>query len=62
MSRDEVEHLLANIHSLKHRALFMAAYGTGLRISEACALRTTDIDRSRKVIHVRGGKGPRTAT
>ena len=57
MSRDEVERLLANIHSLKHRALFMTAYGAGLRISEACALRTTDIDRRRKLIHVRGGKG-----
>jgi len=57
MSRDEVEQLLAQIHSLKHRALFMTAYGAGLRISEACALRTTDIDRKRKLIHVRGGKG-----
>jgi len=57
MSRDEVEQLLAKVHSLKHRALFMAAYGAGLRISEACALRTTDIDRGRMLIHVRGGKG-----
>jgi len=57
MSRDEVERLLGKIRSLKHRALFMTAYGAGLRISEACSLRTTDIDRERMLIHVRGGKG-----
>jgi len=35
----------------------MTAYGAGLRIFETCALRTTDIDRERMLIHVRGGKG-----
>lgn len=57
LSRDEVERLLSSIHSLKYRALFMTTYGAGLRISEACSLRTTDLDRERMLIHVRCGKG-----
>ena len=31
---------------LKHRVLFMVAYGGGLRLSEACGRRTSDIDRA----------------
>jgi site-specific recombinase XerD len=57
LSRQEVEQLLDATHALKYKALFMAAYGAGLRVSEACALQTTDIDRARMLIHVRDGKG-----
>jgi site-specific recombinase XerD len=57
LSRDEVEDFLGRIRSLKYRALFMLAYGGGLRISEACSLSTMDIDRKRMLIHVRLGKG-----
>lgn len=57
LSRQEVELLLGATHSLKYQALFMAAYGAGLRGSEACTLQTTDIDRARMLIHVRHGKG-----
>jgi len=57
LSRDEVEALLEKVHSLKYRALFMVAYGGGLRVSEACGLRAGDIDRKRMMIHVRAGKG-----
>jgi integrase/recombinase XerD len=57
LSRAEVERLLATIHVPKHRALFTTVYGAGLRISEACVLRTTDVDRQRMLIHVHGGKG-----
>ena len=53
---DEVEQVLEAIDSIKHRAIVMTAYGAGLRISEACGLRTTDIDARRGVIHVRDGK------
>jgi site-specific recombinase XerD len=57
LSRAEVEALLSSVRSLKHRALYMTAYGAGLRLSEACGLRTGDIDRARMLIHVRAGKG-----
>jgi integrase/recombinase XerD len=57
LSQDEVRRLLDATTSLKHRALFMALYGGGLRVSEACNLAITDIDSSRMVIHVRQAKG-----
>jgi site-specific recombinase XerD len=53
----EVEALLARVEKLQHRALIMAAYGAGLRVSEACRLCVQDIDSRRGVIHVRDGKG-----
>jgi integrase/recombinase XerD len=53
----EVSSLLAAVRSPKYRALFALLYDTGLRISEALNLRMGDLDRSRGVIHVRGGKG-----
>ena len=57
LSREEVERLFKSITSIKHRTIFMAAYGAGLRISEACRLQFGDIDREQRVIHVREGKG-----
>jgi len=57
LSQEEVRSLLGAARSLKHRALFMALYGAGLRVSEACRLKIGDIDSSRGVIHVRQGKG-----
>jgi integrase/recombinase XerD len=57
LSQEEVRRLLTATTSLKHRALFMALYGSGLRVSEACNLAIADIDSSRMVIHVRQGKG-----
>jgi integrase/recombinase XerD len=55
----EVDALLGAVESLLHRAVVMTAYGTGLRIREACSLRTDDLDSKRKLIHVRNGKGAR---
>lgn len=57
LSRQEVELLLDATHCLKYKALFMAAYGAGLRVSEARALQTTHIDRARMLIHIHDGKG-----
>jgi integrase/recombinase XerD len=56
LSGEEVERLMSVVRSLKHRAIFMAAYGAGLRISEACTLEVGDIDSKRMIIHVRQGK------
>jgi site-specific recombinase XerD len=42
---------------VKHKALLMTLYGSGLRVSEVAALRPADIDSARMLIHVRQGKG-----
>lgn len=56
LGADEVHRLLGAVEPPKHRAVLMAAYGAGMRISEACSLRTTDIDSQRGVIHIRDAK------
>lgn len=57
LSKQEVARLLQTTTSLKYRAIFMAMYGAGLRISEAASLSPENIDSERMVIHVVEGKG-----
>jgi site-specific recombinase XerD len=57
LSVQEVGQVLGAITAPKYRALFLACYGAGLRIGEACALERTDIDSTRMLLHVRRGKG-----
>lgn len=57
LSREEVARILAQPANRKHRALLMAAYGAGLRVSELVALRVTDLDSDRMTIRVEQGKG-----
>lgn len=57
LSGTEVERVLGAVRSLVPGVVLTAAYGAGLRISEACRLRVEDIDGKRNVIHVRQGKG-----
>src|SRR5436190_13549177 len=59
LSRDEVKALILAPRHLKPRALLATLYATGLRVSELCQLRGTDIDSQRMVIQVRQGKGQR---
>jgi site-specific recombinase XerD len=57
LSGSEVEQILEALESMRHRAVLTAAYGAGLRVSEACALRVCDIDSKRMQLHVDQGKG-----
>jgi len=56
LSGSEVERVLAAVERRKYRMVLMAAYGAGLRVSEACSLCVGDIDSKRGLIHVRDGK------
>ena len=56
LSGSEVKRLFEAFRSPKYRVMAMTLYGAGLRVSEACRLRCTDIDSSRMLIHVRNAK------
>jgi site-specific recombinase XerD len=62
LSTDEVLRLLRAVRQPKHRVVLMTIYSAGLRISEALALKMSDIDSERMVIHVRQGKGRKDRT
>ena len=53
----EVKAIFNATTSLKYRTLFKLVYGTGLRLNEVANLRITDLDLTRRLITVRGGKG-----
>ena len=57
LSKEEVRALLEAPRNLGHRAILATLYGAGLRVSEVTNLRVADLDRQRKIISVRGGKG-----
>lgn len=59
LTKDEVRRVLGGFTVAKYRVFFGLIYATGLRISEAAALRVHDIDRVSGVIRVRHGKGGR---
>jgi site-specific recombinase XerD len=57
LSQEEAQRLFAVVKNLKHKAILMVAYDSGLRLSELLNLRVEDIDSERMVIRVRCGKG-----
>ena len=57
LEREEVESLFSVTENLKHRAVLMLIYSSGLRLREASHLKLTDIDSKRMVLQVREGKG-----
>jgi integrase/recombinase XerD len=57
LSREEVARLLASTTTGRERALLMATYGGGLRVSEVVRLRVSDIDAGRGMLRVEQGKG-----
>jgi len=59
LSMNEVNRLLGALSNLKHKAILAVLYSTGMRISELCNLRLTDIDSERMVVTIRMGKGAR---
>jgi integrase/recombinase XerD len=53
----EVESLFSVTRNLKHKAMLMITYSSGLRVSETARLRLTDIDSKRMTVGVSQGKG-----
>jgi site-specific recombinase XerD len=57
LSCDEVARLIAAAPNAKYQAALSVAYGAGLRASEVCALKVSDIDSERMTLRVEQGKG-----
>lgn len=53
----EVSALFAATDNIKHKAILMITYSSGLRISETSRLKITDIDSKRMMVKVEQGKG-----
>ena len=53
----EIKCLIQATHNLRYRTAIELAYCTGLRISEVVALKVSDIDSVKELIHVGCGKG-----
>ena len=59
LSVEDITRLLNGAPNLKSKAALSVAYGAGLRASEVCHLKITDIDSERMIIRVEQGKGAR---
>lgn len=57
LALSEVEALFSVTTNLKHKAILMMTYSSGLRISEAARLKIIDIDSKRMVVRIMRGKG-----
>ncbi|MBD2704708.1 site-specific integrase [Spirosoma sp. BT702] len=53
----EIKAIFSATTSLKYCTLFQLVYATGLRLSEVSRLQLTDLDRNRRLLTVRAGKG-----
>ena len=57
LSVEEVARVLGCLHQPRYRACLTTIYACGLRIREGVYLQVGDIDGSRRMLHVRKGKG-----
>jgi len=57
LSHEEVRHLIDSASNIKHRALLLTIYGSGLRVSEAVRLKPAHIESGVMMIRVEDGKG-----
>lgn len=56
-SREQISALFKKCTNRRDKAIFALAYGSGLRVSEICALKIEDIDAKKMRIRVNDGKG-----
>src|SRR4030066_2300424 len=53
----QVESIFSVTKNLKHKAMLMITYSSGLRVSETARLKMTDIDSKRMTVRISQGKG-----
>jgi integrase/recombinase XerD len=56
-NKTEVARLIENAKDLRHRAVLMMVYGSGLRVSEVVKLKAEHIDSQRMLVRVEQSKG-----
>lgn len=57
LSREEVMRIIDAAANPRHRAVLLTIYAAGLRLSEACRLRVSDIDSERMTLRIEQAKG-----
>ena len=57
LSKEEISLLFENELSLRNKTILMTTYSAGLRISEICKLKVSDIDVKSMRIFIKSGKG-----
>jgi integrase/recombinase XerD len=57
LSPEEVVRLIDAAANPKHRMMLLTTYAAGLRLTEVCALKVSDIDSQRMTIRIEQGKG-----
>jgi len=62
LSPDEVSRLLKATNNIKHRAILMTIYASGLRLSEVVNLKISDIRSDQNHISIQEGKGKKDRT
>lgn len=57
LTREEVTSIINSCLNIKHKAMLMLVYSSGLRVSEAAAVKTQHIDSTNMRLFVESGKG-----
>lgn len=57
LNEEEVSRVIKLVKNLKHKAIIITIYSSGLRLSELLNLRITDIDSKRMQVFIRQAKG-----
>ncbi len=57
IDKDDILQKINAIENLKHKAILSIGFSVGLRVSEVCNLKISDIDSKRMLITIKNGKG-----
>lgn len=57
LSKSELKKMFELTTNIKHKVILQLVYGMGLRVSEIVALKITDVDSARMMVHLRCAKG-----